>query len=176
MRQPVDRARLFALIRALARATRTPTQVFLVGGSSAVTEGWRDSTIDVDLLLEPENDQMLRAVPSLKNELSINVELASPSDFIPEVPGWRDRSRFVEQIDSLTVRHYDFVAQSLAKIERGHDRDREDVRQMLRRGLVTASDLRQSFEAIAGQLHRFPAIDPSGFRSRLERALADDKS
>jgi hypothetical protein len=48
--------------------------------------GWRDSTIDVDLSFDPEPDGVFDAIPALKRELSINVELASPLDFIPEVP------------------------------------------------------------------------------------------
>lgn len=35
-------------------------------------EGWRKSTIDVDLYLEPETDELLRALPALKDRLDIN--------------------------------------------------------------------------------------------------------
>ena len=56
----------------------------------------------------------------------MNVELASPDDFIPEVPGWQERSRFIQQEGKLTFFHYDFYAQALAKIERRHTIDEED--------------------------------------------------
>ena len=36
--------------------------VFLVGGTSAVLVGWRATTIDVDLVMRPESDAMLRAM------------------------------------------------------------------------------------------------------------------
>lgn len=36
-------------MRAIAEAARGPLQVYLVGGASAVVEGWRDATIDIDL-------------------------------------------------------------------------------------------------------------------------------
>ena len=36
---------------------------------------WRDSTIDVDLRLVPEQDLLLRAIPRLKEVLQLNVEL-----------------------------------------------------------------------------------------------------
>jgi hypothetical protein len=48
MRERVDRTRLHAFMRALAEETRRPLQVYLVGGATAVLEGWRDSTIDVE--------------------------------------------------------------------------------------------------------------------------------
>ena len=35
-------------------------------------------------------DALFRALPRLKEELRINVEIASPAHFIPELPGWRE--------------------------------------------------------------------------------------
>ena len=57
--------------------------------------GWRESTIDVDLKLVPEASEILKALPDLKEQLQINVELASPDDFIPALPGWEERSGFI---------------------------------------------------------------------------------
>jgi hypothetical protein len=60
-----------------------------------VIEGWRAATVDVDLRFEPEADEVLRALPALKERLEIGIELASPPDFIPPLPGWRERSPFL---------------------------------------------------------------------------------
>ena len=95
MREPVDAARLRAFMRALGEAAREPLQVYLAGGGTAVLEGWRSSTIDVDLKLVGDADAVLRAIPALKERLSIKVELASPDDFIPVKPGWEDRRPFI---------------------------------------------------------------------------------
>ena len=54
--------------------------------------GWRAATIDADIRIVPDRDELFRAVPRLKEQLGMNVELASPPDFIPEVPGWEQRS------------------------------------------------------------------------------------
>jgi hypothetical protein len=99
------------------------------------------------------------------------VEIASPAHFIPELPGWRERSLLVERVGSVSFYHYDPYAQALAKIERGHVQDLSDVAQLLDRGLVEPSRLRRLFEAIAPQLHRYPAVDPPSFRRRLGEAL-----
>ena len=64
----------------------------------------------------------------LKDRLDVNIELASPDDFIPALPGWQERSTFIAQVGKVTFLHYDFYAQALAKIERGHDFDLSDVR------------------------------------------------
>lgn len=49
MRPPVDEPRLRQLARELGRIAREPVRVYLTGGSTAVLERWRESTIDVDL-------------------------------------------------------------------------------------------------------------------------------
>lgn len=133
--------------------------------------GWRDSTVGVDLKLVPEHDGLLRALTKLKNELSINVELASPDQFIPVPPGWEDRSPWEMTEGTLVVRHFDFVAQALAKIERGHERDLDDVRAMLERGLVTRQTLAERFAAIEQDLYRFPAVDPAAYRRAVEAVV-----
>jgi hypothetical protein len=135
--------------------------------------GWRASTIDLDIKIEPESDHLLRAVPRLKEHLEVNVELASPDDFIPEVPGWRERSIFIGREGRLSFYHYDLVAQALAKIERGHAQDAEDVREMVARGLVGGDQLRTAFAQIEPQLFRYPAIDPASFRRAVDRVAAE---
>lgn len=160
MRQPTDARRLQAFLRQLGRrAGSRSTTVYLVDGATAVLEGWRQTTVDVDLHIDPESDEALRALVELKERLKINVELASPLDFLPELPGWRDRSPYVTQEGALTVRHFDPYAQALAKLERGFDQDLHDVKAMIERGLVEPTELAGLLEAIEKQLYRFPAVD-----------------
>lgn len=176
MRAPVDAERLGILMRHLGGAARQPGRVYLTGGATAVLEGWRASTIDVDLKMVPDQDELFRAIPRLKEELSINVELASPADFIPELPGWEDRSRAILTEGPLTFCHYDFYAQALAKIERGHAIDIEDVEQMIRRGLVEPRRLLEFLERIEPDLVRYPALDPPSFRRAVEAVVARHRS
>jgi hypothetical protein len=156
----------------LGLATREPARVYLTGGASAVLLGWRASTIDIDLELVPDRDDLLRAIAALKNRLQVNVELVSPPHFVPELPGWQERSVFVTQEGLLSVFHYDFYSQALAKIERGHDRDRQDVAAMMERGLVDGSRLRELFESVSDQLYRYPAIDPESLRRAVDETVA----
>lgn len=164
MRAPVDAGRIRELMRALGRAARRPARVYLTGGATAVLLEWRRSTIDVDLKFVPDDDALLRAIPELKERLSMNIELASPDDFVPVREGWDGRSPFVAQEGPLSFHHFDLVAQALAKIERGHAQDVEDVQSMLDRGLVTVEALREAFDEIAPRLYRYPAVDPDAFR------------
>ena len=68
--------------------------------------------------------------------------------------------------------HYDFYALALAKIERGHVQDRSDVTAMFRSGLVEPERIVTLFEAIAPELHRYPAINPESFRRAVIEAAA----
>lgn len=169
MRELADAERIRAFMRALGREASQPGRVLFTGGATAVLLGWRTSTIDVDIKLVPDQDALLRAIPKLKESLRLNVELASPDDFIPVPEGWSDRSPFVAQEGRLSFHHFELAAQALAKIERGHAQDREDVREMLQRGLVTPDQLRAAFAAVQSRLYRYPAIDPAAFA----RAVAD---
>ena len=171
MRALVDAERLRTFLKALGREAEADAWVYLTGGATAVLEGWRASTIDIDLKLVPELDSLFRAIPRLKESLNVNVELASPADFIPELPGWQDRSPFVCREGRVSFHHYDLYAQALAKIERAHEQDVKDVQEMLRRGLVDTARAWDLFAAIEPRLYRYPALDPKAFRAGVTKAL-----
>jgi hypothetical protein len=171
MRRPVDAARIREVLRRLGRAATRPARTYLTGGATAVLHGWRDSTIDVDLKLVPDHDEILRAMARIKERLEVNLELQAPDDFIPPLPGWEDRSLFIEQAGALAFFHYDPYAQTLAKLERGHTQDLEDAHRMVADGLVRPEELRLQFERIEPNLYRYPAIDPATFCRAVERFL-----
>jgi hypothetical protein len=162
-------------MRALGQAARGPGAAYLSGGACAVLLGWRETTLDVDLTFDPEPPGVFDAIARLKDELEINVEIAAPDQFIPPVPGWRERSQLIEVAGPVRFLHYDFHAQALAKIERGHAQDLGDVREMLRRKLVEPAALRRMFEQIRPELRRYPAIDPDVFREKLDAILAEEE-
>jgi Nucleotidyltransferase of unknown function (DUF6036) len=136
MRALADATRIQQFMKALGREADQPAHVYLTGGATAVLYGWRESTIDVDMKMVPDLDRVFRAIPEIKERLQINIELASPDDFVPVREGWEDRSPFIAQEGPLTFCHFDLYAQALAKIERGHAQDEGDVREMFDRGLV----------------------------------------
>ncbi len=173
MRELADAPRIRQFMRALGREASLPGQVFVTGGATAVLVGWRATTVDVDIKLVPDQDSVLRAIPALKESLNLNVELAAPDDFIPVPRGWPMRSPFISQEGRLAFHHFDFAAQALAKIERGHTQDLEDVREMIARGLVDLETLRHDFAEIEPDLYRYPAIDPRAFRRALEAVVRE---
>jgi len=168
MREKVSAESIERFMKALGRAGKTNARIYFVGGVSAVLLGWRDTTIDIDLKLVPEANEILKALPDLKERLQVNVELASPDDFIPPLPGWEERSGFIAREGGIDFFHYDFYAQALAKIERGHSTDLLDVSEMIERGLVEPARLLEYFSRIEDQLYKYPAIDAESFRLAVE--------
>lgn len=168
MRERADADRVRRLAAELGRTVPPGTRMYLTGGATAVLEGWRESTVDVDVRFEPDSEAPLRRIAELKEELSVNVELASPLDFLPELPGWRERSRFRLRERNLEVFDFDFYSQALSKLERGFELDLADVHSMVRNGEIEPAKLRDLFEAIEPELFRFPAVDPLKLRESVE--------
>jgi hypothetical protein len=172
MRRPVDAGRVREFFRALGAEAREETHLYLTGGTTAVLLGWRESTVDLDIKMVPERDSLFRAIPALKERLEVNVEMASPADFIPELPGWQERSRFIVREGKIDFFHYDLYSQALSKVQRAHARDLKDVKEMIDRKLVERKKALELFAAIEEKLYRFPAIDPPSFRRRVNEAFA----
>lgn len=168
MREIADADRLRRLMRALGAAAEGEATVYLTGGASAVLHGWRAATIDADIKIMPEREDLLRAIPRIKEELRINVEFAAPDQFLPPLPDWQARSPLISKEGRVVFRHYDFYAQALAKLERGHRQDLDDARRMLADGLIEARRLVELLGAIEPQLYRYPAVDPPTLRRAVE--------
>lgn len=159
-------------MRKLADAARTPGKVYFTGGATALLLGFREQTVDIDLKMDPEPAGAFEAIAALKNQLDLNVELASPADFIPASPDWRERSRPIASIGPLEFFHYDLALQALSKLERGYAQDLADVANLLERGHISAGELSKKLGVIEPDLVRYPAVDPEQFRRKVETFLA----
>ncbi|HEY3783027.1 MAG TPA: DUF6036 family nucleotidyltransferase [Fimbriimonadaceae bacterium] len=167
MRSPVDSTKIIAFMEEVGRLATGPGRIYLVGGSTVALLGIRAQTVDIDLKLEPEPKGIFEAIAKIKNTLDINVELASPDDFIPAIPGWQERSQFIGRYGQVDFFHYDFYGQALAKISRGHGRDLSDVKELVAGGMIKAEMLPTYFEQIKPDLIRYPAIDGKKFERNL---------
>jgi uncharacterized nucleotidyltransferase DUF6036 len=172
MRAEVTAEKLRRFIEALGNAAQGPGRVYLTGAATALLEGWRAMSVDLDLKMDPEPPGAFEAIARLKDELDISVELAAPDQFVPPLPGWQERSRFIATHGPVSFYEYDPYGQVLAKIARDHDRDRLDVREYLARGLVDPDRFRALYAQVVPQLIRYPRIDQAALEKRIDRALA----
>jgi len=85
----------------LGRRLRRPVRFYLVGGSVLIDLGLRESTLDIGYVATSDDRAALadleQTIRALKNELDVNVEPASPADFLPIPPSVLDRSRYVRR-------------------------------------------------------------------------------
>jgi len=168
MRAETTRAKLERFLTVLGERVRGPGVVYLTGGATALLHRWRDMTVDVDLKADPEPAGFFEALAALKDELDINVELASPDQFIPPLPGWRERSRYIAVHGPVQFFHYDLYSQALSKLQRRHERDLRDVRAMVRDGMILRDRLWELFLEIEPSLIRYPGVDAGTFRAAVE--------
>jgi hypothetical protein len=173
VREAADAEAIRSFARELGGAVAPGTRMYLTGGATAVLEGWRASTVDIDVRFEPDSDAALGRIRELKEKLALNVELVSPLDFLPPLRGWRERSRFRLREGNLEVFDFDPYSQALSKLERGFELDLEDVRSMVESGAVEPATLLELYEEIEAELYRFPAVEPSSLRAAVERLASD---
>lgn len=171
MRSTVDPQKIEQLMKILGKEALGSGRIYFTGGASALLIGWRNSTIDIDIRLDPEPPGIFQAIAKIKQDLNINIELASPQDFLPPLPGWRDRSRFIARQGDISFYHYDFTAQALAKLSRGYNRDLDDVKAMYDQNLFLLQDLQDGFNAIEPEMIRFPSLDPAILRTKVEQFI-----
>jgi hypothetical protein len=175
MRGEADRAKLQRLMAAIGERVTGSGIIYLTGGATALLFGWREATIDVDIKPDPEPPGLFQAIAALKESLDLNIELASPDQFIPTLPGWRERSIFIAQHGPVSFYHYDLYSQALAKLQRGHARDLRDVDAMRSARLIEPQTLAQLFREIRPRLIRYPAIDAATFE-RVVREFCDQSN
>jgi hypothetical protein len=162
MRRSVDRAALRELMAELARSAPSGGRhrVYLVGGGTAVLQGFRSSTIDVDL--HTDEHSIFREIQSIKERLRLNIELVRPENFVPPLAGTNERHVFIETIGPVSWFHYDPYAQLLSKLVRGFSKDLEDARNLVRSGMVELSRFRQLVREIPSEAWTsYPSLSPS---------------
>jgi hypothetical protein len=175
LRQPVDRAAIETFLRRLGSEVHQPGRLYLVGGTTMVYEGYRARTLDIDLLVEADDPgPLLTAIRQLKDALGVNVEFASPGDFIPLPAGWRGRSIWIGRFGDLDVFHFDLYSLVLSKIERGTERDFADALALLKDNRIELDRLDAAFAEVLPRISTegLGGMDPDRFAVHYQ-ALRD---
>jgi hypothetical protein len=172
-REEATRERIAAFLHELGRRFSGRGALYLAGGSMLVYEGFRPRTVDVDYRIEltaGDDSQFIQALRAAQRAVNLNIEPASPADFIPLPSGWRERSRFLTQEGGLAVYAFDLLSTALAKIERGQERDIDDVLALCRTGALGVKQIAQAFEEIAPRIETeaLPRITEQDFRRKVE--------
>jgi hypothetical protein len=157
MRPPIDRLRVHQFLVKLGMDFRHAARLYLVGGTTMVYEGLRAQSLDIDITYEVDERheaELSQIVRRLKDEMQINVEHASPGDFIPLPAGWKDRSKYVGRFGQVEVFHFDLYSTALSKIERGREGDFQDVLALLEGGQIILTELQEAYGNILPRMLR----------------------
>lgn len=165
MRLNSDKNRILLLMDEIGQNINEKINIYFTGGVSAVLLDIREMTIDVDIKFEPDIYKMYEVIKVLKESININIELASPDNFIPELPEWRDRSLFINQVKKASFYHYDFYSQIIAKIQRNWKQDWNDAKGFAKQ--INPAFLEKLFIGIKNEFIKFPSIDVKNLEKRI---------
>ena len=173
MRESVTRERLLAFMKRLAESAPRGRRfrVFVVGGGTAVAQGWRESTIDLDLYADDE--AVFSDIQRIKESEQVNVEFARPEHFVPPLAGADGRHIFIATFGAVSFFHYDPYSQMLSKVVRGFRRDLEDARHFVDTGLVDAARFRDLADGIPESAYaKYPALSRQAVLNAVGAFLA----
>jgi hypothetical protein len=147
-------------------------RLYLVGGSVLIDLGLRGTTLDVDYVADADDPAALadleQLIRSLKNELDINVEPASPADFLPIPRSILERSRYVGRHGNLDVYYYHLPSLVISKAARGLEQDVADAERLLRAGEVAWTDVEATWEEIRTSPTGWLRYEPDEIGRRLD--------
>lgn len=181
MRPNVDKGQIEAFLKNLGRTFRKPGRLYLVGGAALVHMGVRAGfTEDIDVEVRAsQEDEMLEAIRKLKDTMQINIEFASPADFIPIPKQWEINARYIGRYDMIDAFYFDFYSIALSKIQRGSTRDINDVRLLLQQKIITLPELDGAYNEVLPQVGKRPynRLDPKQFAAHYAtiRQLLDSE-
>jgi hypothetical protein len=171
----VDRAALTAFIADLDAVFACPGNLYLVGETTHVFEGWVRWTEQVRFTADvaaTDQPDFAEAVRTVGARMGIAVLEESPADVIPLPEGYGSRARPAGRMKHLELYHFDPYSVAFRYIARGDEPDYHLVLTYLTHGWMTLDEMDA---LLNGLLPRFSFAtiqqDPAEFRRRYKGLL-----
>jgi len=114
MRQRVGRQDIEQFLIQLGR-TGQPGRLYVTGGAALVHKGIRPGeTLDIDIQITVDPANLSTQVARLKQQLNMNIEFASPGDFMPLPAQWEARSAFIRRYGQIDAFYFDWYSIALS--------------------------------------------------------------
>lgn len=156
MRQRVGRQEIEQFLIEVGR-TRQPGRLYLTGGAALVHRGIRPGqTLDIDIQITIDPANLTTQIAQLKQKMNINIEFASPGDFIPLPTQWEARSQFIKRYNQVDVFYFDWYSIALSKMQRANRQDVVDVQLLIRQGFVNVTELDRLCQDVLNKIGRPP--------------------
>lgn len=173
MRPTVDKAEIERFLRTFGQQYRKPGRLYIAGGAALVHAGIRSGRTQ-DIYIEVTDGNMLFTIDQLKHRLHLNIEIASPRDFMPVPTQWEAMSQYVGRYGDIEVFYFGFYSIALSKIDRGTTRDLQDVQLLVQQKAIDLPTLDGAFQDVMSQVQtsqgrmRYPRFDPTAFASHYQ--------
>jgi hypothetical protein len=174
MRQNVGRGDIEDFLTQVGR-TRQPGRLYITGGAALVHRGIRTGrTLDIDLQIAVDPADLMGHIARLKQKLNINIEFASPGDFMPLPTQWEARSEFVKRYGQVDVFYFDWYSIALSKIQRGSGQDVLDIRSLVQQGFIEPGELDRLYQDVLNKIgvppydRLFPNLSRQQFTQRYQ--------
>lgn len=115
-----------------------------------------------------DEDEMITAIRRIVEQMQINVEFASPGDFIPIPTQWVAQAKYIGRYGSIEAFYFDFYSLALSKIARGSDRDLINVKLLVQQKVITLEGLDATYKEVLPRMGKRPYINlnPQRFAER----------
>jgi hypothetical protein len=156
MRQRVGQQEIEQFLVQLGR-TRQPGRLYLVGGAAMVHRGIRPGqTLDIDIQITVDPANLTAQIAQLKQRLNMNIEFASPADFMPLPAQWEARSQFIKRYGQVDAFYFDWYSIALSKMQRANRQDVVDVQLLVRQGFIDLTELDRFYQDVLGKIGQPP--------------------
>ena len=156
MRQHVGQREIEQFLIEVGR-TRRPGRLYLTGGAALVHRGIRlGQTLDIDIQITIDPANLTTEIAQLKHKLNMNIEFASPGDFMPLPTQWEVRSHFIKRYNQVDAFYFDWYSIALSKMQRANQRDILDVQSLVRQGYVKVTELDQLCQDVLNKIGHSP--------------------
>ena len=156
MRQRVGQQEIEHFLVQVGR-TRQPGRLYLTGGVALVHRGIRPGqTLDIGIQITVDPANLTSQIAQLKQKMNINIEFASPGDFIPLPTQWETRSEFIKRYGQVDMFYFDWYSIALSKMQRANRQDVVDVQLLVRQGFIDLNEHDALYQNVLNKIGNSP--------------------
>lgn len=156
MRQRVGQQEIEQFLIQVGR-TRRPGRLYLTGGAALVHRGIRSGqTLDIDIQITIDPANLTSEIAQLKQKLNMNIEFASPGDFMPLPSQWEARSQFIKRYNQVDTFYFDWYSIALSKTQRASRQDILDVQLLVHQRYIDVAELDRLCQNVLNKIGKPP--------------------
>ena len=133
-----------------------PATLHLLGGSALILLGSSRETLDIDYVgddLQKDNFQLV--IEEVANEMGLDTEPVPIERFVPLPEGNEQRGIHIGQFGNVDVFIFDPYSIALSKLDRGSDRDLDDIVFLIQHNQISPVELERILADALPQAGKF---------------------